>query len=332
MAAARPTFRCLEDDLVSGWPSAEYLRLVRVGLDGPPPISELDHPLIRHAVDTFGEVSEDIRRETISGLSDPKFYKLKSGRWRGAIYVDPDGQTWLVAAGLRREGEIRDFYKDFCGRVTASGAEQFLPTDRDRRRLRRERIEDDLLAWETDVHNKVLDALARTPATTTAAFDIPSFDRTQTIAHVTVYHEVLEADDDDPDGCGEVVIEVETIDWGQSDLIAHAEIVAMCAIDPHSCNWTPGHTSNRLYSIVGSAATITSVVATALDDQNNQPNEVILNEHAHYAHKERLTDSYVEGEAVKALCGTTFVPTQLPDGMEPCADCQAIYRTLAAGT
>ena len=330
MATARPTFRCLKADLTSGWSSSEHQRLAQAEFDGPPAISALDHPLIQHAVDTFSEVSEDIRRETISGLSDPKFYKLKSGRWRGAIYFDPDGQAWLVAAGLRREGEIHDFYKEFCGQVIASGAEQFLPTDRDRQRLRRERREDALIAWETAVHNAVLDALARTRATTPADFDVPSFDHTQTIAHITVLHEVLEADDDDPDGYGEVVIEVETIDWGQSDLIAHAEIVAMCAIDPHSCNWTAGHTSNRLYSISGTAAMITSTVTAALADQNNQPNEVILNEHAHYTHKARLTDSYVEGEAVKGLCGTTFVPTQPPDRMEPCATCQAIYQTLNA--
>jgi hypothetical protein len=136
----RPTFRCIRSDLVDGWADSTHQRIAGNG-DGPPPLPELKHPLISHVVDTFAESGEEIRRETISGLSDPVFYKAKSARWRGAVYIDPDGQSWLVAAGLRREGEATDFYAWFTGRVHACGPDEFLPTDEDQRRLRREKLD-----------------------------------------------------------------------------------------------------------------------------------------------------------------------------------------------
>jgi hypothetical protein len=42
-------------------------------------------------------------------------FKVKTGRWRGAVYSDDpeaDVKDWLVAAGTREEGSPDDFYAD----------------------------------------------------------------------------------------------------------------------------------------------------------------------------------------------------------------------------
>src|SRR5689334_14231255 len=105
----RPTLRCLRNDLNDGWADTTHQWIVGpgpAGPTGPPPLHALNHPLIQHVVEVFSQSGEEIRRETISRTSDPKLYKVKSARWRGAVYIDPDdGQPWLVGAGLRREGE-----------------------------------------------------------------------------------------------------------------------------------------------------------------------------------------------------------------------------------
>lgn len=325
----RPTFRCIRTDLVDGWADSTHQRIAGGG-DGPPALSQLKHPLISHVVDIFAESDEEIRRETISGLSDPKFYKAKSGRWRGAVYFDDDGQPWLVAAGLRRAGEATDFYAWFTGRVNAVGPDEFLPTGEDRRRLRRETLDQQLSAWERVVHNDTLDALARTEADRTVRWQLLSFDGSEVIAEVSLTVETLEADDDEPDGYGEITLEFETTNWQHSQLVEHAEIIAMCAIECRESAWTPGHTVTRIYSVLGTAREITAIIANAQSDDNQAPRDVQPSEIAHYvyAHEGRLTQQYVEGMPAKALCGQFFVPRQDPSGMPKCSRCEAVYRSM----
>jgi len=324
----RPTFRCLGSDLVEGWADSSHQRVVGGGVVGSPVLHALAHPLIRHVVDTFADLGEDVRRETISGLSDPKFFKAKSGRWRGAVYIDPEGVAWLVAAGLRREGERTDFYAAFCADIHANGPGKYLPTEDDHYRLRRERLDEQLSAWESTVHNETLDGLARTEGALTAEWHLRSLDGNDVIAEFSLRVEVLDGDDDDPEGYGEITLEVHTTNWQHQELVEHAEIIAMCAIDCRETSWTPGHTDNRIYSICDSAGQISATIAAAQDPENVHPKAVQPSEYAHYTHRERLTDQYVEGTPAKALCGRFFVPRQVPDGLPTCADCEGIYRSL----
>lgn len=95
----RPTVRCLREDL---------------GLPVPParvPLDEIDHPLLRKAAGQFA--AGDIPHERIRSIDDVVLFKVKTGRWRGAVYTDEPGadvQDWLVAAGTREEGSPDDFY------------------------------------------------------------------------------------------------------------------------------------------------------------------------------------------------------------------------------
>lgn len=95
----RPTLRCLREDLNLPIPSART------------PLDQVDHPLLRKATEQFG--ASDTPHERIRAIDDVVLFKVKVGRWRGAVFsADPDAEVrdWLVAAGTREDGSNDDFY------------------------------------------------------------------------------------------------------------------------------------------------------------------------------------------------------------------------------
>ena len=95
----RPTVRCLREDLGLPVPSARV------------PLDEIDHPLLSKAAEQFA--ADDTPHERIRAIDDVVLFKVKTGRWRGAVYSDDPGadvKEWLVAAGTREEGSPDDFY------------------------------------------------------------------------------------------------------------------------------------------------------------------------------------------------------------------------------
>lgn len=95
MRPARPTLRCLCDDL--GLP----LPAVTDPLDG------IEHPILAKTAEQFA--ADDAKHERIRAVDDQVLFKVKVQRWRGAVWVDAD-LPWLVAAGRREDGSTDDFY------------------------------------------------------------------------------------------------------------------------------------------------------------------------------------------------------------------------------
>ena len=95
----RPTLRCLRDDLNLPLPTART------------PLDEIDHPLIKKAAEQFAR--RETPHERITSIDDVVLFKVKTGRWRGAVYCEEpttEVQDWLIAAGTREEGSPDDFY------------------------------------------------------------------------------------------------------------------------------------------------------------------------------------------------------------------------------
>jgi hypothetical protein len=91
---ARPTLRCLHEDLALAVPRADT------------PLEEISHPLLAKATERFAD--DQTPHERIAAIDDEVLFKVKAQRWRGAIWVDA-GIPWLVAAGWREEGSPDDF-------------------------------------------------------------------------------------------------------------------------------------------------------------------------------------------------------------------------------
>jgi hypothetical protein len=92
-----------------------------LGIDLPPiddPLDEVDHPLLRKAAGQFGQANGP--RERIRSVDDHVLYKVKTGRWRGAVWVEDYRQPWLVAAGWREEGSPEDFYEALAASARAA--------------------------------------------------------------------------------------------------------------------------------------------------------------------------------------------------------------------
>lgn len=98
----RPTLRCLRDDL-----AFSVVPLPDV------PLHKLSHPLIERAQ----QQADDAPTEKIASIDDTVLLKCKPGgsRWRGAVWAEQgQGVGWLVAAGLRTQGDRSDFYQKLC--------------------------------------------------------------------------------------------------------------------------------------------------------------------------------------------------------------------------
>jgi hypothetical protein len=104
---ARPTLRCLREDLALTVPRADT------------PLEDVSHPLLARATERFAD--DQTPHERIAAIDDEVLFKVKAQRWRGAVWVDA-GIPWLVAAGQREEGSPDDFYASLAARGTAARA------------------------------------------------------------------------------------------------------------------------------------------------------------------------------------------------------------------
>jgi hypothetical protein len=325
---ARPTLRCLRQDLTEDWNDTRQRGVLD---DDPlvlPPFDELDHPVVRHAASVFdGKPDTDAQREGITGLTNPMWFKLKTGRWRGAVWEDEDGQAWLCAAGLRREREANDFYAYFMSEVTGGGPEQFLPTDEDRLRLRIEKAEAALDDWERRLHQDACDALVAANEAGSASFVVPGLrEGSADLSTVDVQVEQLD-DEDGEEGIAEVVLTFARKDWAHADLAEHADLIVLAAVQPDQQSWDVSSIgAGPIYSLVMSPAELVDLVAAS--DRDGEPGKSSPGATAHFAHRGHLTESVIEGKPVRGLCGKWFVPRQDHEGKPRCERCEAVMRTF----
>jgi hypothetical protein len=289
----------------------------------------LDHPVVKHAAALFADGDTAIRREGISGLKDPMWWKLKTGRWRGAIWVDSEGQAWVGAAGLRRKGDRDDFYESFGKNVTATGAERYLPTEEDYARLACEKQARLLDGWDKDLQVQALDACREALVDGKATFTVPALTPGRAPVAAVVVEVVAEEWDGEPDHEGKLIsVVVERRDWQTVRLVHHAERIVLAVMCRDPQRWEPHYGPDRDLFLV--SATGSEIEQWVHDDQTlaRLPGETDPNQTAHRVHRERLTLQYVEGSAARALCGAVFVPTRDPEGLPLCPTCQAIWDGL----
>lgn len=105
MDPARPTVRCLREDLKLAVPPVDD------------PLDEIDHPLLAKSNEQFADPQAP--HERVRAVDDNVLFKVRIQRWRGAVWLE-DALPWLVAAGAREAGSPDDFYTMLAADVTAA--------------------------------------------------------------------------------------------------------------------------------------------------------------------------------------------------------------------
>lgn len=320
---ARPTLRLLREDLTSGWASAYPQRALSEGLTAElHPLSELPHPIIAKAVDSFGASSADDNYVgPIASATQVRLLEIKSSQWRGGVWEDPDtGVCWLVVAGLAKGGhqDRDDFYNRVERENASRGPTRWLPTEQDERLLKQETAARLRTMWELEAQRLVHDALRAIHAGGTQLIDIPHPVLDQgAFAHINLTVNIAREDGYDAD---EVELEIVPEDrYAGSALLWQLTIRLLISINPPEQSWDRfGNTYSNIAE-PGAWAKRVDELGTLVDANELASSEVGTT--SHYTHRQHLAGRTINGNAVRALCGSYFVPTQDHDSMPECPAC-----------
>lgn len=349
----RVTLRCLCDDLTDDWERVAeqrgFQRLrhvvlsdcpdsdVVLALDDVPTTALAAHPLVGSLFEAFKSESAEVRRESISGLTGPHWWKQKISRWRGAA-TDADlvgvGEAWLCAGGLRAAGDSRDFYRQFMAAIQGRGPEQYLPASEDRRLQEIEAKVARREAWLDQLRLAVLVCVSEAAEVGGSMLHVPApgadLER-QPITHLTIE---IHREGDGPDELIELFIHVSQQDHARPNLAQLAVSTALAVVEPTLDDWRvlPGAGADQIWSALVSPDVLR--IAQGARAEGEVPAHLRsaclrLGVQAHYTRKHGIVSATVEGDAVRGLCGRWFVPTANPELLQVCPVCEGRYATLA---
>lgn len=321
---ARPTLRLLREDLPSDWGSAQPQRALADGrLRDLHPLSELPHPIIAKAAESFGaDASEDNFVGPIGSSTRLRLMEIKQSQWRGGVWTDPNtGVCWLVVAGLAKGGhqDHDDFYETVKQKDQTGSTDQWLPTDADTRLLKQETAARLRTVWELETQKAVLDALRVIHAGGSQRISIRHpVPAKGSFAYVDLTVNAVRDDDYEAD---EILVDiVPKSQYAGSDLLWQMTIRILISLEPPEQGWdryrdtysniaTPGAWSARAEEL--------EILVQASELAVSEPGST-----SHYAHREHLAGKTINGEAVRALCGSFFVPRQDHASLPPCPTCE----------
>lgn len=319
--------------------SAEKDSEVAFALDEVPTTALAAHPLVESFYAAFESSDSSLHRESISGLTNPHWWKQKTSRWRGAATDAAalgDEEAWLCAGGLRAGKEARDFYVSFTSAVNHHGAGPYLPAQEDRRvqavEAKRARLE----AWAAQLRLAALVCLAEAdtsgerrmlhiPQPGPASPDAP-------LAHVTF--ELERISDEAGEELTEVFIAVVVEDHAATNLMLTAMEAIRSVIESVADAWRvlPGAGTSEIWSaIVEPEALVAAHNAVEFGEvpEERAASVLALGVVAHYAPKGHIVDATISGDPVRGLCGQWFVPTANPDSLPICPTCKHKHAALA---
>jgi hypothetical protein len=296
------------------------------------PLSELPHPIIAKATEAFsGDPAADNHSGLIVSSTRLRLMEIRAGQWRGGVWRDEEsGIHWLVVAGLAKgEHQDRDDFYRRVERENGSGGDAaWLPTVEDLRLLKQETASRLITVWELDVQEALLDVLREIQSGGISRIDIHHPVRTdERLCAVEV--EVVPVRDVNYEA-DEITVEIlPDRSYAGSDLLWQLTLRVLISLNPPEHGWDrykdtystiaePGYFVTR-------GATLEALVA------DHALAESVEGDHAHYAHREHLAGSTIEGKAVRALCGVYFVPTRDHDSLPCCPTCRDRFDDLPPG-
>ena len=287
------------------------------------PLSELPHPIIAKAANSFGaDDAQDNYVGPILSSTRLRLLEIKQSRWRGGVWEDPETQVcWLVIAGLAKGGhEDRDDFYQRIEREDQSGdTTDWLPTMSDIRLLKQETAARLRTEWELKTQRAVLDALRDIHAGGSRRIDVSHLVPTAgRLAHINFTVVAVREDDFEAD---EILVEIapESKHAGCA-LLWQLTVRVLISIEPPEQRWDRfGDTYSNIGEPGAWGERVRDLQVLVKDGvlAVSEPGST-----SHYAHREHLAGKTIKGEAVRALCGTYFVPTQDHESLPPCSTCQ----------
>lgn len=329
---ARPTIRLLREDLGSDWDSPAPRRHISEGrFDELHPLSDLPHPIIAKAVNSFGDdPAEDNYVGPIASSVQLRLLEIKSSQWRGGVWWDSKHDvSWLVVAGLAKGGheDHDDFYNRIARGNTNGDTTPWLPTDQDVRLLKRETAARISTDWECDIQRQLLENLRAIQHGGSTRFTValPVLEKGR-LATITIEVAAIREPDYEAD---EITVEI-TPERGYAGgkLLWQLTTRVLISLNPPDQGWD--RTADLFSNIAEPGSWSARVVELETLTAQNTLAESTPGEHAHYTHQKNLAEKTVNGTAVRALCGAYFVPTQDHGTMPHCPTCTERWNQLPA--
>ena len=257
----------------------------------------------------------------------------QSGGSRHNGGAEPGGRTkrgshGCALRGLLRDGDTDGFYSEFAA-ACKQGSQQFLPSEEDYELARRDAARTSLATWES-----VLTAAVRAPISTLTTGEAAQSstiiriadpaNESSTIATATL--SLMAEPGGGADDLVDVCIDVIPADRAYADVIAHAELVLMLAIEPYGDEWdTTSNGQSMIYSAVITVDAVSRIRRFVAASNVDVP-EPLPPRNSHRTHVKALAGSYVNGMPVRALCGRVFVPTRDPQSQAECEMCARLMK------
>lgn len=334
---ARPTVRVLQEDLTSDWRNPSHRRALDSGqLDELHPLSELPHPIIEKALESFGpDPADDKFVGPIASSTRLHLLEIKQSQWRGGIWKDPEsGVCWLVVAGLAKGNhQDRDDFYEVVKRENETGEpDRWLPSDTDILLLERETAARIRTQWELDIQHEVLESLKLIHTGGTHRFSMDHAVSGQghyASVDLTVVPMRTEGptQDDGAIDSDDIIVEFHpNSEYKGSDLFWLFTTRVLTSINPPWHGWDRFDNS---YSNIGEIGAWTQRIHDLEQLVASGTLEVSdPGSHSHFTHKKHLAGKTINGEAVRALCGIYLVPTQDHERLPTCPTCEAAYAEL----
>lgn len=307
-------------------------RVKRGNYPGPDrPLHSIPHPLIS-GFDRFATLNQ--ARLPMLRASRGRMVKAKSGSWRGAVCIDnpqedlSSQQQWLVAAGLRREGDTDDFYSVVEAALAGDpAAYDPSPDDREYLAIERRRTEE----AERDERRtvRIVEGLVlaiQSPATTVQV-DLGDDQRVDLVLHVetedltefmlTVYLPYTDPVEESVLAIQESVPGVPLSDWGFEPANPARGVYTLGLSAMVSDGWV-----KRLQAAVDQLSP--TVVARRQPSLCDHPSTPL----AHVVESAWVVAAAVTQRPLRAMCGEAFVPQHDPLAHAACPKCAMICAAI----
>lgn len=286
-------------------------------------------PILKKAVEMTSTFTLD-GGDRVSGIR-PALHKVKTGRWRGAVWLNGDtGQTWLVDAGFRESGSPDDVYVALIN-ATGRDSRGIQPSEADEVKLFEEISKRQSEAWRQQIASDALHALLAAAAGENHSFDVTDIDGAAKLATVTVSVDRDEAEDED--AAHILNVDMHIVEWSEDPELREAIRVFCEVINPQSDDWDLlVSVSGRTLVTMLADVELKALEAMRGDRGDDRPvGTMEPTRHSHLVEHGAEASSTLTGSAIRAHCGQWLVASRNPVNVPLCTGCVLVQRIRESG-